>query len=275
MTFTLQEQLALMMTAAGTQRRLAGWLGITHQQVGRWLKEGEPGGVKQIPARAAAPIAFFFPEYVSIVKAICRRQGIPFLANVPIYMERQYLKSIRDAYGAPILGDRAFSGNTEHIRERLRRTWITAVVRSEKFHKVNVQSIVDLKLYFQAAAAEDIRVRKRIDTTVDQLADYIEEGFIEAESRRKGLDVDDGEIIDATIPYPFFTRNIVTVPGSVARQVADGVENYLREKHSPATGVPGTHFANKYLLQILPKNYVDKPQRRYAGRRNTRGRGPK
>ena len=38
---TSQAKLALAITSAGSQRNLAKLLGVTHQKVGRWLREGE------------------------------------------------------------------------------------------------------------------------------------------------------------------------------------------------------------------------------------------
>ena len=81
-----QEKLALIMTSAGSMRNAASLIGITHQKLGRWLREGEQGGVSHIPDDPA--IDYAINVAFSIHKDIARDQalsdGVPFNAKAPV-----------------------------------------------------------------------------------------------------------------------------------------------------------------------------------------------
>ena len=73
-SLTQQDKLALALTSAGSMRSLAKQLGITHQKVGRWLREGEPGGIKAIPAAASQAIGKVFTHHVKLAKEVATAQ---------------------------------------------------------------------------------------------------------------------------------------------------------------------------------------------------------
>ena len=121
-TFTLQEKLALILTSAGSQRVIANMTGASHQQIGRWLREGEEyridihgnhptnknGTIKrygQIPDWAANAIDTAFNIHVDISREQAHIDRVPFNATMPVYVERKPLKT-------GFIGDRVISGNT-------------------------------------------------------------------------------------------------------------------------------------------------------------------
>lgn len=263
---TLQEELALIMTSAGSMRNAAALVGVTHQKMGRWLREGEPSGVKEIPndsaTRAAIHLAF------KIHSQISREQGLvdqtPFFPNVPVYTERKLLKT-------GLIGDRVISGNAEFIRQSLRERWVAETVKSKRFYKVNIRSKINLKQYAQRIADEELASGRRYGITRRRLAKAIFDNFN-----------DEHKIEDSITPFPLFTKSENTMPGTEPRRVVKGVEMQLAQKHSPATGDKGTRFAYEYLTQLIPANYVKRSSRYVTGgsgktssRKEIKGRGPK
>lgn len=303
--FTRQQKLALALTSAGSQRALARQLGVTHQQVGRWLREGEnlhidaAGNVPRnkdgtekryggAPEWIAEQLNWVFDVHKKICKEQCRVDGTPYNQTVPVYIERRYLsggasdwiksrkalvKHLVENYGKDWqkdhqiefaegigyrirkVGDRVISGPTEFIREDQRKKWIAGMVASQKFYKVNVRSIIDLKHYFDRVATEELESGRRQRISKKKLAFEISQAWINKERREKA------KIIDRAEPFPMYTMSQDARPGSDPFLIAQNVEDMLQQKHSPATSFPGTHFADEYLLQLLPANYV-RPNRR-------------
>lgn len=258
MKFSLQEKLALLMTSAGSQRNAAALVGVTHQKMGRWLKEGEPGGVRAIPDDEAtrAAIDNAFAMHVQVSREQAKRDGVPFMPQAPVYVERRQLKQ-PGPRGEPQLGDRVFSGPTQHIHQRLRKQWVESVVRTEKFYKVNVRSKVDLRAYTTRMVEGEPQYRriKRAPTKL-QISRFREDvdkslrDFVAKEGREKG------RIVDRTEPFPLYTRSLPTTPGYKAADIANELERLLNEKHAPAAVGKGTQFASEYLLQLFPADYA-------------------
>lgn len=309
--FTRQQKLALALTSAGSQRALARQLGVSHQQVGRWLREGEHISIDahgNIPTNKNGTPKLFglIPEWIdehldwafSLHKEITREQAyadsFPYNATAPIYLERRYLSSgasewynskraaITHArryhgetwkkthalefiegvgYRVRKLGDRVISGATEFIRDDLRQKWVRGMVASEAFYKINIRSIVDLKHYFERAATDEIESGRRSNITKKRLTYEISQAWINKEYRERG------RIIDRAMPFPIYTMSEDARPGNDPWQTAAAIEEMLQYKHSTATGFPGTHFADEYLLQLLPANYVHPDNRSKPARK--------
>lgn len=303
--FTRQQKLALAMTSAGSQRALARQLGVSHQQVGRWLREGDPlhidadgsmpmnknGTLKRFggaPDWIADQLDYVFDIHREITKEQAKVDRVPYNATVPVYTERRYLsggasqwiksrkallKHLVENYGKDWqkdhqiefaegigyrirkVGDRVISGPTEFIREDQRKKWVAGMVASEAFYKVNVRSIIDLKHYFDRVATDELESGRRRGISKKKLSYEISQAWINKERREKA------KIIDRAEPFPMYTMSQDARPGSDPFLIAQNVEDMLQQKHSPATSFPGTHFADEYLLQLLPANYV-RPSRR-------------
>jgi hypothetical protein len=161
---TLRDKLALIYTLAGSQRRVAAFVGISHQKVGRLLKPYELGGYapsSRVPADPDlnAAINAAFSIYKDFARRVANAHGLPFIDAVPIYTERLALsvmingkKYLRvDKNGNPVLGDRVAALRTHWISDEMRRAWIAAIAQTGFFNNLSIRSTVDLQKYFDAA----------------------------------------------------------------------------------------------------------------------------
>lgn len=249
------------MTLTDSQRALAGLLGISHQRVGRYLREGEempedsdgnykldrhgrPAKFGKIPDYLGEQIDYLFEQHKQIVKEQARIDKLPYLAKAPIFQERKYMRNGNK-------GDRVISGNTEFIRQELRETFVDQVVKTGKFYKINVRSRINLKKYSERLAGELIESGKRRGISARALSTAILNAFV------KETNADRNTLIDKTEPFSLFTRSTqaYTTHGpwqTTAELAKENIEDQLRNKHSPATGDPGTRYAYEYLLQARP-----------------------
>ncbi len=143
---TLQTQLALAVTTAGSQRNLAKLLGITHQKLGRWLREGEPKGIKQIPAEAAPIVNAVYDIHKNIAKEQSKIDRLPFDPKNPVFWQRPLLRN-----GQP--GERIFATNTQYIRPEIRNQIFSKIQKTGQSISVSVRSTVDLYSYLKAPSA--------------------------------------------------------------------------------------------------------------------------
>ena len=236
MSFSAQEKLALMMSAEGmTQRRLGELLGVSHQRIGRYLREGDIGGVLAIPddPAFAANLDDWFGEYVAVAQSQAKADDLPFSVSTPVYVERKPLST-----GAP--GDIVATGNTEYIQESLRDKWLMNVNRSRGYHKAMIRSVISLKDYFEGIAQDELDNGRR-NVRKQDLQRMLMRNFIARERER-------GKIIDAETPFSMYTRGVDADTG-MPRNFVNTLEDILRTKHQPATGKPGTKLAYEYVLQ--------------------------
>lgn len=255
-----QDKLALALTSAGSMRKLAAQIGITHQKLGRWLREGEAGGVKSIPADlfTQAAIDTVFSDHVRTARERAKADRIPFNAAAPVYMERKPLASGDK-------GDRVFAENTQFIRSATRTKVMQGAHDSKKFYSASVRSVVNLRSYFRKRAAEDIARRGRTDVSVNELAKIIEQGF-KQDTREQH-----NRTIDAAKPFALYTQREGLLIGRKGdTRTIRGIEKKLREKHEPATGQPGTVLADMYLFQLTPADYAPTPTRRQRRKPTTK-----
>lgn len=227
---TNQEKLALAITSYGSQRALARALGVTHQKVGRWLKEGLPGGVKLIPEPFSDPIDRVFSNHVGAAAAQARADRLPFDPDNPVFFKR----------GDPLRsGDESkifFAQNTEYIRPETRRRILRNVIATKQILKASVGSKIDvLRAVSQSGLAS---MREKYDQRVGRLKSP--------------------EIV------PVFTKSIDVRGGAV--KMVDEIEKYLREKHAPSARDVGTEFL--FQLKTVPgKRGKSKPKRSENKRR--------
>ena len=227
---TNQEKLALAITSYGSQRALARALGVSHQKVGRWLKEGLPGGAKVIPEPFSDPIDRVFANHVGAAAAQARADRLPFDPDNPVFFKR----------GDPLRsGDESkifFAQHTEYIRPETRRKILRNVIATKQILKASVGSKIDvLKAVSQSGLAS---MREKYD-------------------QRKGR-LKSPEIV------PVFTKGIDVRGGAV--KMVDEIEKYLREKHAPSAQDVGTEFL--FQLKTVPgKRGKSKPKRNETTRR--------
>jgi hypothetical protein len=230
-----QDKLALMMTAVKSQRKLAEFMGISHQKLGRWLREGEPNGVKKIPDNdilVREGIDAVFDQYIEVTKARYIRDNLPFDPRAPIYQERKPLRT-----GEP--GERVVSENTQYIRTALRHrimvwNWVT-----QKYIAFSVRSTINLALYNNRAEKDMFGVRR-----TDAQKQYRREFRHELKA--------------GIVHKPIYTKMENIAHMTDIDLVIRNVDRKIRQKHEPATGEKGTALTDAYLWQL---KRVEKPRK--------------
>jgi hypothetical protein len=258
---TAQDKLALAMTSAGSMRNLAAVIGVTHQKIGRWLREGQPGGVKSIPSDAGtkSAINLVFQIHKDLARQQARADNLPFNAAAPVFMERKPLRTGQK-------GDRVFAEHTQFLRHELRNSVVYGAHQSKQFIHVSARSTIDLYQYARSQAVIEI-AKGGSPFSVKKLAGFIADAI---EGKRKRL-------ISEIQPHPLFTQYTAIYPGSDGRNAVRELNYKLREKHEPATTEKGTVLADQLLFQLVPQRQRDKQTQRptKASRRYIRGRGNK
>jgi hypothetical protein len=227
---TNQEKIALAITSYGSQRALARALGVTHQKVGRWLKEGLPGGVKTIPEPFADPIDRVFANHVGAAAAQAQADRIPFDPKFPVFMRRG--EPMRNGDESKIF----YAQHTEYLRPAARKAILRHVIATKKILKASVGSRIDvLKAVSQSGLAS---MREKYDQRLGRIKSP--------------------EIL------PVFTKSIDVRGG--ATKMVDEIEKYLAEKHAPSAKDLGTEFL--FQLATVPgKRAKPKPKRNETKRR--------
>lgn len=252
-----QDKLALALTSAGSVRELARRIGITHQKLGRWLREGEPDGIKAIPADIFTHQAIeeVFKAHKSEAFRRAKLDRIPIDPQLPVYAQRKPLRTGE-------MGDRVFVTQTQFIRPETRKAVLQSVADSKKFYSASVRSTVKLRSYFRGRAKDELERGRRRHISEARLADVMMREFIARERVRTGRE------IDPQRPFPLYTEREGLMIGRKGDPLAvRGIETQMRQKHSPATGERGTVEADQYLFQLTPENYVPPPPRRKPKRR--------
>lgn len=257
MKLTPQDKLALALTSAGSMRNLAALVGVSHQRIGRWLREGHPDGVKAIPREAHAAIDQAFAIHRDLAKQQARVDKLPFDRQAPVFMERKEMRNGQK-------GDRVFAEHTHFIRTGLRQEVIWNAQQSRQFMQVSIRSTVDMHRYAKRIAQEEIKGRRAGTATLTQLTRYVQAALEKKAAR---------EIRAGVSPQPIFTKyaNISPAMGDRTAGVMTA-ESLLRRKHEPATTqaiegearpIPGTKLADQLLFQLLPaKRNAQAPARK-------------
>lgn len=240
-----QEKLALIMTAVGSQRKLAEFMGISHQKLGRWLKEGQEGGVKSIPDDpfTREGIDAIFNAYKDVAKKRAKELNVPFNSSVPVYYDRPYLARPDKRTGEFIRGDRVIVRNAMHIDRDLRAKVLTHVHDTDKYLAVSVQSVVNLHAYSNRSEQEHQNKRR---SDVQKMYRREFRAMLKEGITRRAIFTKLEDIRGFTDTW----------------RVIENVDRKLRQKHEPATGDAGTKLADSYLFQL-------KPTRKPASHANT------
>lgn len=237
--FTNQEKLALALTSAGSMRNLAALVGISHQKLGRWLREGEQGGVKSIPSDSLTNQAInqAFKIHQTFAREQSKVYGIPFDARFPVYATRKPLKT-------GLLGDRVFVEHTQFIHKDTRTKVIKSLANTERFYAATIESNIDLVAYAEA------------------LADDEHKTFSDTRKKRYKKDELTRDILNSIVATigakeryrPLYTRRQSIAPGTNIKDSLDEINRLLREKMEPASDF-GNGLAKTYVLQLLPLGY--------------------
>jgi len=226
MPLSLQDKLALAMTSAGSMRNLAALVGVTHQKLGRWLREDSP-----IPREATRSINLAFKIHSEIAQAQARVDGLPYNGLAPVLIQRPTLKD-----GTP--GERVFIDRTQYIAPQLRDDIISTAQQTRRFLQVSIRSNINLYSYIGTKAppgASMVSMLNRIDR------DSLAAPFAAREQAQPG----------SNLPAPLFTKYENISPGTETRRSRAGWSKKLR-KHEKHVGEKGTALADQILLQLTP-----------------------
>lgn len=266
-SLTPQEKLSLALTGAVSVRSLARDMGVTHQKLGRWLREGQFKGIKKIPTDffTQSAIGYVFGEYRDKARAQAAIVGVPFSETVPVYYHRRFLTK-PDKAGFPILGDRVIVEHSQFITTELRSDIIKAAVKSKGYISISVRSTVDMIDYAKRIIKEEIanglRSKRDIKAAVREFAANL--------ARKQEFE------LSAIEPRAVYTAGENAGLNARPSEVVRGIEWKLNLKHSSAVGKKGTSLADSYVMQLLPSEKSnDKPAQARAKKSNIRGRGGK
>jgi hypothetical protein len=198
MKLSAQDKLALALTSYGSTRALARDLGVSHQKVGRWLREGQRDelghliGAASIPADALGAIDTVFQIHAELAREQAKIDRLPFNKAAPVFVERKLMRTGEK-------GERALAEHTQFIRPDLRVATFKQAAQSKKYLQGSVRSQIDLKRYFKQLAADKIRERGwRMSPA--ELARSMLQSFVNKEAKQKN------RIIDKAEPFPLFTQ---------------------------------------------------------------------
>lgn len=131
------------MTSAKSMRSLAGLLGASHQQVGRWLRPRADGSYQQVPETVQTSIDAVFEVHKYVCAEQAAQDKIPFNPDIPVFGYRGNLRT-----GKP--GDRIIYPRTNFIDNKTRTDFITSQYKSKAFVQMSILSEVDAIKYFKA-----------------------------------------------------------------------------------------------------------------------------
>ena len=267
--FGLQDKLALALTSAGSQRELGRRIGVSHQKIGRWLREGNEGGVKKIPSDSTtrASIKKAFTKHLKTTSARAREHNLPLIHGVPVYLERKPLNTGE-------LGDRVFAVHTEFLRPELRGKIVLEAHQTGKFLHVSTRSVIDKHSYAKREAAKEYKKRKGTMMgvyTKPQLAQMIMNAMDRkvAEFQPKVK-----PILSQVDLMPIFTRYVNIQSWASPQESIREMHEAIREKHEPATGAPGTKLADQLLFQLQAyENQMSLGKQKTKSKRRTKRDG--
>ena len=257
MPLSSQDKLALALTSAGSMRNLAKLVGVTHQKIGRWLREGQPDGAKKIPDEATAAINVAFAFHKDITKQQAKVDRIPYDPKAPVFFERPTLRN-----GKP--GERLAAENTQYIKRELRDQIFTALHQTAQVININVRSVINLKSYLGAkptTSATALESKFKDASEKDEIGRKTLFGaFKDREDKKAGS----GFEAPVYTPSTQFGRDPRTGRFVNVNESLKNINSRLQERHSPHATV----FADQFLIQTLPGQYDNqaKPKRQSAKR---------
>lgn len=306
MKLSLQDKVALIYSAQGSQRATARFMGLSHQQVGRLLRIGQEGGYSpksRVLSNEFLPLLVdqAFADHKQIVKARARADDLPYSNAVPIY-------SARMLFSDGMRGDRVEANHLHWLSDNLRNAWILEVKRSQKYAQVSVGSIVSLVDYNrlaqnsqkkqyrdsqQLANAKSFLIQTLL-RAAEQTGSDTPLNIIPPHLRTKEGIENMGSSDIASLSRKLQSLKLGTITGRIQTpyipmtsgftddDVLLNVNARLNEKHAGAVGDPGTVLADRILLQVDTRNEKDKRFRaanarptkpRKARRNSNRNRG--
>jgi len=251
MPLSSQDKLALALTSAGSMRNLAKLVGVSHQKIGRWLREGEPTGAKKIPAEATAAINVAFAFHKDVTKQQAKLDRFPYNPQAPVFVERPTLRN-----GKP--GERLVANNTQYIKPELRDQVFEDLQKTKQIQGISVRSQINLKSYLKAKPTDNANALRRKFKYQGEKDNQGRTTLMASFERREAQSPGSGFVA------PIYTRMSDFTPRAKPNDSLRDVNSKLQEKHSPHATV----FADQFLIQTLPGQYENqaKPKRQSAKR---------
>lgn len=251
MPLSSQDKLALALTSAGSMRNLAKLVGVSHQKIGRWLREGQPDGAKKIPADATAAINVAFAFHKDVTKQQAKLDRFPYNPQAPVFVERPTLRN-----GKP--GERLVANNTQYIKPELRDQVFEDLQKTKQIQGISVRSQINLKSYLKAKPTDNANALRRKFKYQGEKDNQGRTTLMASFERREAQSPGSGFVA------PIYTRMSDFTPRAKPIDSVRDVNSKLQEKHSPHATV----FADQFLIQTLPGQYENqaKPKRQSAKR---------
>lgn len=250
MKLSLADKLGLIYTAAGSQRKVASVVGLSHQTVGRILHAQMQGrDISNYEKRADLMrlVDRGFASHVALAKAEAKRGGIPFTSELPVYVQRMEKR----ADGKP--SDRTKLEHAHWLSDRIRNAWLKFSKSSGRYIGATVRSFVNKRTYGKQA---DKRAKQK------QLGRTREATFYREQMKQQ---IKDGR--ETGPVYTPITRFDGAYPDSLA--LAD-LNEKLRTRHQPATGDVGTKYADTILMQFDTRTRATKQSKTRSAAKSTR-----
>lgn len=301
MSLTLADKIALIYTSAGSQRKVAEFIGVSHQTVGRILHaqaQGKSIAAYEKRADLSHQIDAALDLHRDLVRTVAAQHKIPYSEAVPIYSERMPLQMRAVTVGDKIV----FKGDPAEVKKYLAGKLV--VRRDERgevksAHKIKPQHVgrateklirgarVNAKhLHWVSDALRDkwLAAQQRsgrfISASVGSVVNrrtYNRQAnerakssprrrTVEAAKYAEELAASNQAAVRIYTPYTAMDKN-----HSTAAVIAD-INSKLQTRHAPAVGQTGTVFADSILLQLdtRPQNEAKQTQaprnRRATGR---------
>ena len=255
MPLSSQDKLALALTSAGSMRNLAKLVGVSHQKIGRWLREGQPNGAKKIPDEATRAIDVVFQLHKDVTRDQAKIDRFPYDPKAPVLFIRPTLRN-----GKP--GERLAADNTDYIKPELRDQVFEALQKTKQIVGISVRSQINLRSYLKAKPTDNANALRRKFTNQGEKDNQGRTTLLASFDRRESNSPGSGFIA------PLYTRTADFSPRANSTQSLRDINQRLQEKHSPHATV----FADQYLIQTYPGQYADqaKPKRETAAQKRAK-----
>lgn len=231
MRLSLQDKIALIYSLAGSQRKTAEFIGISHQKVGRILRTGQDGGFSKESKALSSPeligaIDIAFEIHKQVAKQVARDHNIPFNSNIPIYYERK-------PFDNGVLGDRVVADHIHWVSDELKARFLASAQKTNKFANASFGSVVNWVIY----------------------RDKRESDFRRQQKRRTKQQIQNKATINNKIQKEIVTGKVYTPYTPMSNQipteyVINDIFTKLDQRHSTAAQGPNTALGKTLLLQI-------------------------
>lgn len=312
MKLSIADKLALIYTSAGSQRKVADFVGASHQTIGRILHAASEG--RSIETYTKRPelvesINAAFEIHKDLTRRVAKQHALPYDPQAPVYAERLALKkrAVIDRDGTAI-----FQGDPADVRKFLAgktirkidpdtgeilREWKAtpqqiaggmreAIIRGERviadhLHWLSndirrrfVKTAQKSGTYHNISGGSVVNLPAYMKTARQRIVDYLNRGGLPTIEAIKARNALQ-KLVSAGVKLQ---RVMTPYTATDPRADFDVVWQELQQKqqrHESAVGAPGTAYADQYLLQVNTRTSNEaKPQKARGNRGTSKRRSP-